>query len=249
MTTKDFIGDHHDLFFLKHGLFYSFLCCSSSSRPKTRILWRTVKKKSLSVWTFILRPMMLLCSSKSSNSERKESESGFGSLWVTHQTFFTSFSKFVCLCFLDSPKDTHTQNKQKMSENPKLFVDGVDPSDVNQGESSNCWFVAVSLWWQQRRGCSHELSLIGSTWDAPTTLRFRLRQQLMLFFVVVLFCFVFCEISNFFFLKFGNDIGKNLAVYRFRFWRFGQWVEVVWVLTIWSMGWSCVSFDRHKTWT
>ncbi|XP_011408714.2 PREDICTED: calpain-5-like [Amphimedon queenslandica] len=80
----------------------------------------------------------------------------------------------------------------EICSNPKLIVDGLDPSDLNQGAVGNCWFVAAcsALALERRLWNKVVVDVNEQEWDA-------------------------------------NHPERYAGIFHFRFWQFGEWVDVV----------------------
>lgn len=76
----------------------------------------------------------------------------------------------------------------QLVKNPKFIVNGIDPSDLVQGDTGNCWFISAAS----------TLASIPS------------------------YCKYVIPVDQ----SFDRDHGYA-GIFRFRFWQFGEWIEVV----------------------
>ncbi|CAB1347841.1 unnamed protein product [Coregonus sp. 'balchen'] len=94
---------------------------------------------------------------------------------------------------------------KELCDNPKLFVNGISAHDLLQGQLGNCWFVAAcsslasrETLWQKATGSD---DIRRGTRDFP---------------------------EGFWELEWDENKPESYAgIFHFRFWRFGEWVDVV----------------------
>ena len=113
---------------------------------------------------------------------------------------------------------------QEYIDNPQLFVDGISRLDIVQGDLGDCWFLcacaAITL--------KQEIwTRVGSDCEVMNEIEYS-------------FILILCNewftlsrplqcISIFFFhqiIPSDNKIFNSKGLYHFRFWRFGDWVDV-----------------------
>lgn len=89
-----------------------------------------------------------------------------------------------------------------------MVVDGLDVSDLNQGELGNCWFVAA---------CA-ALSLEKKLWQVVIP---NVQEQVWLSHHEYIVHYI---------ISYSQDqwsAGQYCGIFHFRFWRYGTWVDIV----------------------
>ena len=95
-----------------------------------------------------------------------------------------------------------------------FFVEGISSGDVNQGQLGNCWFVAACSVLAGVKDLWHKVgtSIINYLWSGNTLIA-------SVFFQVI---------PDYKDQEWDpKNPDKYAGIFHFRFWRFGEWVDVV----------------------
>lgn len=118
----------------------------------------------------------------------------------TDPTFTSSDSSIGQSKLKDLPRNIQWKRPYEITKDPKLFVDGASSRDTTQGKIGNCWFVAAC---SVLAGSKEVWKKVIPDWEDQV---------------------LDPESQT---LNHLNQKAEYSGVIRFRFWRFGKWVEVL----------------------